>query len=122
MFLLVLRLLAVYFGTVAASLRLAHRFVSGIRPRSAVLLALGPFLFVGKALLTAGVHAPIDIPYECKPPHGGPALLARQFRQRPGVERRHARALPPAVLLRLATATAQRRSGSARKIRQEILS
>ena len=67
MFLLVLRLLAVYFGTVTASLWLAHRFVSRIRPGAAVLLAIGPFLFVGKALLTAGVHAPIDIPYECRP-------------------------------------------------------
>jgi hypothetical protein len=65
--LLVVRLLAVYFGTAAMSLWLAHRFVSAIRLRTAVLLSLGPFLLVGKALLTAGVYAPIDIPYQADP-------------------------------------------------------
>jgi hypothetical protein len=43
-FVLVLRLLAVYLGTAAASLWLARRFVSPIGTRAAVLLALGPFL------------------------------------------------------------------------------
>jgi hypothetical protein len=66
-FLLVLRLLAVYFATVAAALFLAHRFVSPIRARVGLLLAFGPFLLVGKALLTAGVHAPIDIAYQAPP-------------------------------------------------------
>jgi hypothetical protein len=66
-FLLVLRLLAVYFATAAATLWLAHRLLSPLRPRIAVLLALGPFLLVGKALLTAGVYAPIDIPYQAEP-------------------------------------------------------
>jgi hypothetical protein len=66
-FLLILRLLAVYFGAVAVSLLLAHRFVSPIRPRAGLLLALGPFLLVGKALVTAGVYAPIDIPYQAEP-------------------------------------------------------
>ncbi len=63
MFLLVLRLLAVYFATAAASLWLAHRFVSAVRLRVALFLALAPFLLVGKALVTAGVYAPIDIAY-----------------------------------------------------------
>ncbi len=67
MFLLALRLLAVYFGTAALGLWLAHRFISAIRLRVALLLALGPFLLVGKALLTAGVYAPIDIPYQAAP-------------------------------------------------------
>lgn len=67
MFLLILRLLAVYFGTVAVTVLLAHRFITGIRPRIAILLALAPFLLVGKALLTAGVYAPIDIPYQAPP-------------------------------------------------------
>ena len=67
MFLLVLRLLAVYFATAAAALFLAHRFVSPIRARVGLLLAFGPFLLVGKALLTAGVHAPIDIAYQAPP-------------------------------------------------------
>jgi membrane protein YfhO len=66
-FLLILRLLAVYFGAVAAVLVLAHRFVAPIRPRAGVFLSLGPFLLVGKALLTAGVYAPIDIPYQAEP-------------------------------------------------------
>jgi hypothetical protein len=66
-FFLVLRLLAVYFATAAVSLWLAHRYVSAIRFRVALLLALGPFLLVGKALVTAGVYAPIDIAYQAPP-------------------------------------------------------
>jgi hypothetical protein len=66
-FLLVLRLLAVYFGTAAVSLWIAHRFVSAIRLRVAVFIAFGPFLLVGKALLTAGVYAPLDITYQGPP-------------------------------------------------------
>jgi hypothetical protein len=66
-FLLVLRLLAVYFGTAAVSLWIAHRFVSAIPLRVAVFLAFGPFLLVGKALLTAGVYAPLDITYQGPP-------------------------------------------------------
>jgi hypothetical protein len=67
LFLLVLRLLAVYFATCALSLFLATRFVSRIRPGIAVLLALGPFLLTGKALLIAGVYAPLDIAYQGQP-------------------------------------------------------
>ena len=67
MLLLVLRLLAVYFGTAALSLWLAHRFVTAIRFRVALLLALGPFLLVGKALVTAGIYGPIDITYQAAP-------------------------------------------------------
>ncbi|HEY3171068.1 MAG TPA: hypothetical protein VGK86_00680, partial [Thermoanaerobaculia bacterium] len=64
---LVFRLLAVYFAACALSLFLAHRFVSRIRPGVALLLALGPFLLTGKALLTAGVYAPLDIAYQGQP-------------------------------------------------------
>lgn len=64
---LALKLVAVYIGTAAASLRLAHRFVSPIRLRVALFLGLAPFLFVGKAMLTGGVYAPIDIPYQAPP-------------------------------------------------------
>ena len=64
---LVLRLLAVYFGTAAGALWLANRFVSPLRLRTAVLLAVGPFLLVGPALVTAGIHAPIDITYLSRP-------------------------------------------------------
>jgi len=65
--LLVLRLLAVYFGTAAGALWLAHRFVSPLRARTAVLIAFGPFLLVGPALVTAGIHAPIDVTYLSRP-------------------------------------------------------
>jgi hypothetical protein len=66
-FLLVLRLLAVYFGTAAVSLWLAHRFVSAMKPRVAIFLALIPFLVAGRALVTAGVFAPLDIAYQAEP-------------------------------------------------------
>jgi len=65
--LLVFRLLAVYFAACALSLFLVHRFVSRIRPAVGFLLALGPFLLMGKALLTAGVYAPLDIAYQGQP-------------------------------------------------------
>jgi hypothetical protein len=67
LFLLVLRLLAVYFATCALAFFLANRFVSRIRPGVAVLLALGPFVLTGKAMLTAGVYAPLDIAYQAHP-------------------------------------------------------
>jgi hypothetical protein len=65
--LLVLRLLAVYFATAAGSLWIAHRFVSPVRLRAGLFLSLAPFLLVGKAMVTAGVYAPIDIPYQAPP-------------------------------------------------------
>ena len=67
MLLLVLRLLGVYFATAAVAIFLANRYVSPIRMRVRLLLAFGPFLLVGKALLTAGIHAPIDIAYQNPP-------------------------------------------------------
>lgn len=67
MFLLVVRLLVVFFGAAAAGLLLAHRFVSPVRPRVAVFLALIPFLVAGRALVTAGVFAPLDIAYQAEP-------------------------------------------------------
>src|SRR6266496_3760724 len=38
-----------------------------MRARVCLFLVFGPFLLVGKALLTAGVHAPIDIAYQGPP-------------------------------------------------------
>ncbi len=67
MLLLVLRLLAVYFATCALSFFLVNRFVSRVRPIVALFLALGPFLLTGKAMLTAGVYAPLDIAYQAHP-------------------------------------------------------
>ena len=67
MFPLALRLLAVYFGAAAAFLWLAHRFVRPLRPVAAIAIALAPFLLAGKALLTGGIWAPLDIAYGSEP-------------------------------------------------------
>ncbi|HEV8610227.1 MAG TPA: YfhO family protein [Thermoanaerobaculia bacterium] len=67
MFLLVLRLLAVYFATCALALFLVNRFVARIRPGIALLISFGPFLLTGRAMLTAGVYAPLDIAYQAHP-------------------------------------------------------
>ncbi len=67
MLLLVVRSCVVYGATAALLLWLANRFVLPIRRRVAVLLALAPLLFTGKALLTGGVYAPIDIVYRSEP-------------------------------------------------------
>ena len=67
MFLLVLRLLAVHFATCAFAVFLANRFVKRIRLPVAVLLSLAPLLLTGKAMLTAGVYAPLDIAYQAHP-------------------------------------------------------
>ncbi len=83
MFFPVLRLLAVYFGTAAASLYLVHRLVSQLRLRVCLFLALAPFLLVGKALLTAGIYAPIDIPYQAHPLATHAASVGTQVTQTP---------------------------------------
>lgn len=67
MFLLVLRSLAVYLGTCALCFFLVNRFVQRVRPVVAVLIAIGPFLLTGKAMLTGGVYAPLDIAYQALP-------------------------------------------------------
>jgi Bacterial membrane protein YfhO len=67
LFLLVLRLLAVYFATCALAFFLVNRFVARVRPRVALLISLGPFLLTGKAMVTAGVYAPLDIAYQAHP-------------------------------------------------------
>ena len=67
MTLLVLRSLAVYGGTAALSLVLAHRFVESISRKVAAALVLVPLLFTGRALLTGGVYGPIDILYDAFP-------------------------------------------------------
>ena len=61
MFLLIVRCLAVYAGTAAVFLFLAHRFVSPLGRRMAVVLAAAPLLFTGRAMFTGDVYAPIDI-------------------------------------------------------------
>ena len=67
MLLLVFRSLAVYGGTAALVVWIAHRFVLPIRRHIAIVLALAPLLFTGKALVTGGVYGPIDILYGATP-------------------------------------------------------
>ncbi|MGH9369538.1 MAG: hypothetical protein ACRD3M_17930, partial [Thermoanaerobaculia bacterium] len=67
MLLLTLRLLAVYVGAASVCLLLACRFVRPVRPSAALVLLLAPFLFAGKALVTAGVYGPIDQIYHAAP-------------------------------------------------------
>ena len=64
---LVVRLLAVHFATCALAIFLANRFVARVRPLVALAIALGPLLLTGKAMLTAGVYAPLDIAYQAHP-------------------------------------------------------
>lgn len=59
--------LAVYGGTAAAILFAANRFVSPVRLRTALLLAAAPLLFTGRAMLSGGVFAPLDIAYQAEP-------------------------------------------------------
>lgn len=65
--LLALRLFAVYAASTALGLFLASRFVRPIRLRTALLLAAAPLLLTGRAFVTAGVLAPLDIHYEAPP-------------------------------------------------------
>jgi len=84
--LLVARSLAVYGGTAAVLVFLAHRFVLPLPRRTALLLAAAPLLFTGRALLTGAVYGPIDILYNGYPfgalreglavPHDRTPLLA----------------------------------------------
>lgn len=67
MFLLIVQSLAIYGGTAALLLWLAHRFVQPLRLRVGLILATAPLLFTGKAMLTGGVYAPIDIIYNAMP-------------------------------------------------------
>lgn len=59
--------LALYVAAAALGLALAHRLVSPIRFRIALLLAAAPLLLTGKAFVTGGVYAPIDILYDFEP-------------------------------------------------------
>ena len=67
MALLVLRSLAVYAGTAALAVWLVHRFVVPVRRRVGLVLALAPLIFTGRAMLTGGVYAGIDILYGSTP-------------------------------------------------------
>ncbi len=58
---------AIYAVTAAALLWLAHRCVRPLRWGVAVVIALTPFLFTGRATLTGGIYAPLDIVYDAEP-------------------------------------------------------
>ena len=64
---LILRLFAVYAATTALCLFLAGRFLRPLRLRTAILLAAAPLFLTGKAFVTGGVLAPLDIQYEAPP-------------------------------------------------------
>ncbi len=66
-FFLTLRLLAVYFGTAMAILYFAHRWVRRVPLSVGIFLSLAPLLLVGRALITSGVYAPLDIAYRAPP-------------------------------------------------------
>ncbi|MDQ6802140.1 MAG: YfhO family protein [Acidobacteriota bacterium] len=59
--------LVLYAATAAGLLWLAHRYVMPVSRGAAAALVLLPFCFAGKALLTGGVYAPIDLPYLTEP-------------------------------------------------------
>lgn len=65
--LLVARLWLVYLSAAVLSLFLARRFVAPVRRAAAAVLVLLPLLFVGRAMVTAGVYAPLAIAYDVPP-------------------------------------------------------
>lgn len=64
---IVIRLLAVYFATCALALFLASRFVRRLSRPIVLFLVFAPGLITGRAMLTGGVYAPIDIVYQAHP-------------------------------------------------------
>ncbi len=75
----VLRSLAVYGATAALALWLANRFAAPVRRYAAVMLVAAPLLLTGRAMLTGGVMAPLDLVFEAEP--------LREMRERYGIER-----------------------------------
>jgi hypothetical protein len=56
-----------YTFTACALLGIAHRFVRRLSPLTALVLALLPLLFTGRAMLTGGVYAPVELPQFTEP-------------------------------------------------------
>jgi hypothetical protein len=56
-----------YVATAVVLLWLAHRFVSPLTLPAALLLLLLPLCFTGRALLSGGIYAPVDLPYLTEP-------------------------------------------------------
>jgi hypothetical protein len=65
--LLVVRSVAVYAGTAALFVWLAHRWVMPIRRRVALALIAAPLLFTGPATFTAELYGGVDILYNAAP-------------------------------------------------------
>jgi Bacterial membrane protein YfhO len=65
--LIVIRSLAVYFAICTLALFLVSRFVRRLSWPIVVLLVFGPWLITGRAMLTGGIYAPIDIVYQAHP-------------------------------------------------------
>jgi hypothetical protein len=65
--LIVLRVLVVYLGTAAVAIAAARRWVVPTSWRAVLFLALTPLFVTGKAVLTGGVFAPVDISYQTDP-------------------------------------------------------
>ncbi len=59
--------LLLFLVTAGVLLWLAHRYVVPMGWAARVVLILLPFVFCGKALLTGGVYAPVDLPYLTEP-------------------------------------------------------
>ncbi len=56
-----------YFAAASGSAWLVHRWVIRLSRPAVLALILFPLLFTGRALLTAAVYAPIDLPYLTNP-------------------------------------------------------
>jgi hypothetical protein len=59
--------LLLYLPTVALLLWLTRRQVAPLGRGAMLVLVFLPFVFCGKALLTGGVYAPVDLPYATEP-------------------------------------------------------
>jgi hypothetical protein len=59
--------LALYLAAALFCLWLAARTVAPLSRGAAIVLLLLPLLFTGRALLTGGVYAPVDLPYANEP-------------------------------------------------------
>jgi Bacterial membrane protein YfhO len=67
LFLLVVRSVAVYFAICALALFFVHRYIRRISWAVAAFAVLVPWLITGRAMLTGGVYAPVDIAYQAHP-------------------------------------------------------
>ena len=62
-----IRLVAVYLATAVACIALVRRYVHRVAWPVALFLIFAPWLITGRAMLTGGVYAPIDIAYQAHP-------------------------------------------------------